>query len=68
MPCQFPNSIKFEFSIIKSFNINLEVAFTSNDEFLRFSLMFDFAFIDLFSKILMGAYRIGRRKALGDKY
>ena len=54
--------------IIKSFNINLEVAFTSNDEFLRFSLMFDFAFIDLFSKILMGAYRIGRRKALGDKY
>ena len=54
--------------IIKSFNINLEVAFTPNDEFLRFSLMFDFAFINFISEIKRNAYRIGRRKALGDKY
>ena len=54
--------------IIKSFNIIVADTPITNDEFLSFSLMFDFKFVNLFYKLQTSAYRGARRTALGDKY
>jgi len=54
--------------IVKSFNLNGEDRFSTDEDFFKFSLMFDFVFINLLSKVSIEAYRKGRKKALGDKY